>query len=158
MIRAERVAKVAAALQSAGLRAEILSLADNTATAAAAAAALGCEIGDIAKSLMFCRISDNAPVLAILGGDVRADIRKLSAAVNGKVKKANADFVKQNTGYEIGGVPPLAHLVSPLTIMDSGLLKKEKVWAAAGSPFAVFPSNPTALAKAAKAKIADIAE
>ncbi len=156
--RTARVEKVAAALRRAGLDAPILPLRENTATAALAAAALGCEVGEIAKSLMFRRVSDDAPVLAVLSGAARADVKKLSAAAGGEVRKADAAFVKAKTGFEIGGVPPLGHDCAPTTVMDCGLLRHSRVWAAAGSAFAVFPSAPSALAVAAAAVVADIAE
>lgn len=156
--RTARVEKVAAALRSAGLDAEILQLRDNTATASQAAAALGCEVGEIAKSLLFRRVCDDSPVLALLSGAARADVGKLARAAGGEVRKADAAFVKTKTGFEIGGVPPLAHDCAPTTVMDSGLLRYSRVWAAAGSPFAVFPSAPAALAAAAGAIVADIAE
>ncbi len=157
LARSVRVEKVAAALRRAGLDSPIHSLNDNTATAALAAAALNCEIGEIAKSLMF-RTADNSPVLAVLSGAVRVDVRKLSDAAGGKVKKADAEFVKTATGFEIGGVPPLGHDNVATIVMDSGLLRYVRVWAAAGSAFAVFPVAPSALAAASGAIVADIAE
>ena len=156
--RAARVEKVAAALRNAGLDAPVRFLQENTATAALAAAALGCEVGEIAKSLMFRRASDNAPVLAILSGAVRADVKKLSLALGCEVLKADAAFVQAKTGFEIGGVPPLGHDCAPIAVMDSGLLRYARVWAAAGSAFAVFPSAPSALAAAAGAVVSDITE
>lgn len=157
--RTARVEKVAAALRRAGLDAPILSLRENTSTAALAAAALQCEVGEIAKSLMFRCVDDNSPVLAVLSGAVRVDVQKLSQAAGGKALiKANAAFVKEKTGFEIGGVPPLGHDCPLTVVVDSGLLRYSQVWAAAGSAFAVFPSAPSALAAAADAIIADIAE
>ena len=156
--RAARIAKTAAALRDAGLDADILQLQSNAATAAQAAAALNCRIGEIAKSLMFRRIADNAPVLALVGGDSRADLQKLSLAAGGKVQKADATFVKEKTGFEIGGVPPIGHDCAPLALMDSGMMRHQKIWAAAGSAFAVFPSSPARLAAATNAIVADIAE
>lgn len=156
--RSARVEKVAAALRCAGLNAPIHSLTENTATAALAAAALGCEVGEIAKSLLFRLVADDSPVLAVLSGAMRADVRKLADAAGGEVKKADAAFVKAKTGYEIGGVPPIGHDNAPLFVMDSGLLQYDRVWAAAGSAYAVFPVSPSALAVATGAIVADIAE
>ena len=156
--RSARLARVREALSAAGLADNIRILQDNTATAAQAAQALGCAVGEIAKSLMFRRRRDDAPILAVLSGAARVDIKKLSRAVDGDVSKADADFVKTHSGYEIGGVPPLGHVHPPITIFDQGLQDYAVVWAAAGSPFAVFAAVPNALANAAKATVADIAE
>lgn len=156
--RAERIAKVAAALTAAGLNADIITLEKDTSTSALAAQALGCSIAQIAKSLVFRRVCDAAPVLAILSGADRADINKLSEAAGGEVQKANAAYVKETTGYEIGGVPPLGHSAPMQVFVDQNLLSHQVTYAAAGSPYAIFPADPQDLAKAANAKIVDIAE
>ena len=157
MPRAERVARVQKALLLAGLSDVVVPLQDNTATTAAAAAVLGCSQGEIAKSLMF-RTHDNRPILAVLAGDRRVCANKLSQVAGDVVVKANANFVKAATGYEIGGVPPLAHPPEVRVVVDVDLQRYETVWAAAGSAHAVFSANPVALARAAGAQIADIAE
>lgn len=154
--RARRMARVESAMRAIGITGEIVQLRDNTATAALAAAALGCDIGEIAKSLMFRRLDNHRPVLAVLSGAARVDITKLSRVCGGAVKKADADFVKAATGFEIGGVPPISHADSVLVIMDEGLKDYAKIWAAAGSAHAVFACTPVQLA--ATATVADIAE
>ena len=156
--REERVARVAAALRAAGLAAEIRRLDQNTATAAQAAAALGCEVAQIAKTLVFRRVADDAPVVAILSGADRASLEKLARAVGGEVRKADADFVREKCGFEIGGMSPVGFPPGGAIVMDSGLRKFRTVWASAGSAYAVFPSAPDALARAAGATVADIAE
>lgn len=158
MKRDERVARVEEALRRAGMDGKVMRLQENTATAAQAAQALGCPVADIAKSLMFRRVEDDMPVLAVLSGSRRVCAEKLARAAGGAVKKADADFVKARTGYEIGGVPPLGHDADFPVIMDAGLQNHETVWAAAGSAFAVFPAKPGRLATAAGAIIRDIAE
>lgn len=155
--REERIARVEAALQAAGVAAEIRRLTQNTATSALAAAALGCEVGQIAKTLVFRR-ADDAPVVAILSGADRASAEKLSAAAGGEVRKADAEFVKQKCGFEIGGMSPVGFPSGGMVFLDSGLRKFDIVWAAAGSAHAVFPASPDDLARAARARVADIAE
>lgn len=158
MLRAERVARVKKALAQAGIIEAIVALEANTATATQAAAALGCSQGEIAKSLMFRCKSDNRPILAVLSGDQRVCADKLASVVGDAVIKADAHFVKTVTGYEIGGVPPLAHHANVTVVVDVSLQRYQTVWAAAGSAYAVFSASPKALAQAAGAQIADIAE
>ena len=156
--REERVARVAAALRAAGLAAEIRRLEQNTATAPQAAAALGCQVAQIAKTLVFRRLADDAPVVAILSGASRVSPEKLAKAAGGKVRKGDAAFVKEKCGFEIGGMAPVGFPPGGAIVMDSGLRKFQTVWAAAGSAYAVFPAAPDDLARAAGATVADIAE
>ena len=156
--REERVAKVAAALSAAGLDAPIRRLSENTATAPQAAQALGCQVAQIAKTLVFRRLCDDAPVVAILSGANRASVEKLSAQAGGEVRKADAAFVKEKCGFEIGGMSPVGFPAVGAVVMDAGLRRFEVVWAAAGSAYAVFPAAPDDLARAANATVADIAE
>jgi prolyl-tRNA editing enzyme YbaK/EbsC (Cys-tRNA(Pro) deacylase) len=146
------------ALLNAGLHTQIRALQDNTATAAQAAEALECTVGEIAKSLMFRRVTDDSPVLAVLSGVNRVAPDKLAKTVGGTVTKADAAFVKQHSGFEIGGVPPLGHLTAFPVVFDEKLRRYAVVWAAAGSAYAVFPAAADELAKAAGAVVADIAE
>ena len=99
--------RVRAALETASLDCEVLTLPDSTRTAAEAAAAVGCSVGEIAKSLVF-RAGERA-IVAIMSGDHRLDTGKLGAALGQKVVRADADFVRAATGFSIGGVPPLGH-------------------------------------------------
>jgi prolyl-tRNA editing enzyme YbaK/EbsC (Cys-tRNA(Pro) deacylase) len=164
--RAERIARVKAALAAAGLDSQIRELSQNTATAKTAAIAVGCEVGQIVKSLVFRRQTENGEddaVLALVSGAKRADMDKLANAVPGTIAiaKADADFVKQKTGFEIGGVPPLGFADArriAAVVIAADLLAFDVVWAAAGSAFAVFPAAPRALARAAGAISADISE
>ena len=156
--RDERVARVASALRNAGVRSEIKRLSENTATAPLAAAALGCEVSRIAKTLVFRREHDDAAVVAILSGAKRVCVAKLSAVAGGKIRKADADFVRDRCGFEIGGMSPVGIASAEVVAMDSGLKQFATVWAAAGSAHAVFEVAPDDLARASGAVVSDIAE
>ena len=146
--------RVRAALEAAALDCEILTLPGSTRTAAEAAAAVGCSVGEIAKSLVF-RSGERA-VVAIMSGDHRLDTGKLAAASGEAVDRADADFVRAATGYAIGGVPPLGHATPVPVFMDAGLFRFERIWAAAGSPFSVFAVEPERLRDASGAVVADL--
>ena len=146
--------RVRAALEALSLDCEVLTLPDSTRTAGEAAAALGCTVGEIAKSLVF-RAGDRA-VVAVVSGDDRLDTIRLSEAIGAEVGRADARFVRAATGYAIGGVPPLGH-AGPVTLfMDRGLFRFARVWAAAGSPYSVFAVEPARLRDAAGATVADL--
>lgn len=127
-----------------GLEIEPRSFPDGTKTADDAAAAIGVEVGQIVKSLVF--VVDGSPTMALVAGDNRLDEKKLSAACGGgKVERADADAVRAATGFPIGGVPPIGH---DLTIyVDEDLLRFEEVWAAAGTWTDVFAITPTDLVR-----------
>lgn len=125
-------------------------------TAADAASALGIELGQIAKSIIFRRREDDAAVLVVTSGDLRVDEKKVSALV-GKVGRADADFVKAATGFSIGGVSPVGHSTEPVILIDTQLFRFEQVWAAAGHPYAVFPLSPAELVQLTGAPVAEIA-
>jgi len=155
MAKAKGPERVRAALDALALDCEILTLPDSTRTAAEAAAAIGCSVGEIAKSLVF-RAGDRA-VVAVLSGDSRLDPARLADALGEKVGRADAGFVRAATGFAIGGVPPLGHAAPAPVFMDRGLFRFDRVWAAAGSPFSVFAIAPALLRRAAGAAIADLA-
>lgn len=136
--------KVQEALQQHGLELQVIELAQTTRTAAEAARAIGCGVGQIAKSLIFKTGSGN-PVLVIASGVNRVDEKLLAAELGETITKADADFVRQATGYAIGGVPPIGHRQEITTIIDRDLLNYEEIWAAAGTPFAVFKLTPDQL-------------
>jgi prolyl-tRNA editing enzyme YbaK/EbsC (Cys-tRNA(Pro) deacylase) len=155
----EGAQKVVAFLQSIGHTQQPRMLEDAARTAQQAADALGVELGQIAKSIVFRRKSDDAPVLVITSGDKRVDEIKVQALVceNGtKLGRADAEFVKLKTGFAIGGVAPVAHLEKPVTLLDKELFRFESVWAAAGHPNAVFEITPHALQLFASAPVADV--
>ncbi len=117
-------------------------------TAQQAADALGVELGQIAKSIVFRRKPDGVAVLVVTSGDLRVDEKKVQAIVcagGGKLGRADADFVKASTGFSIGGVSPLAHATPVLTLVDQQLFRFDEIWAAAGHPHAVFRLTPQQL-------------
>jgi prolyl-tRNA editing enzyme YbaK/EbsC (Cys-tRNA(Pro) deacylase) len=148
--------RVQSALHALGLDAEVVELTDSTRTAAEAAAAVGCELGAIVKSLVFRGAESGEPVLVLVSGDNRADEARLTAALGEAVERADAGWVREVTGYAIGGVPPVGHPASLRTLVDEGLLRFDVVWAAAGTPRTVFPIEPAALVRAAGGTLATI--
>lgn len=153
----EGVQRVAAALQAAGHEHAPVMLDDAARTAQQAADALGIAVGQIAKSIIFRRKSDDAAVLVIASGDRRVDEKKVDALV-GKTGRADAEFVKAKTGFTIGGVSPLAHAVPPVTLIDRELFRFEEIWAAAGHPHGVFKLRPQDLERLTGAPVADVAQ
>ena len=145
----EGVQRVAAALQAQGHPHMPQMLDDAARTAQQAADALGILVGQVAKSIIFRRKSDDVAVLVVTSGDRRVDEKKVEAHV-GKVGRADAEFVKARTGFSIGGVSPLAHATPPVTLIDRDLLRFDVVWAAAGHPHSVFPLHPNDLARLAR--------
>ncbi len=149
--------RVQAALDELGLGAKVVRLPDSTRTAPEAAAAVGCEVGAIAKSLLF--MAGGEPVLVVCGGDRRVDTSKLAEVLGAsKIEMARADDVRRITGYAIGGVPPVGHASRVRTLMDRGLLRWPMVYAAAGAHDALFPVEPQRLAEASGADLVDVAE
>lgn len=149
------VQRVAAVLQSLGHEAMPRMLSEAARTAQQAADLLGIELGQVVKSIVFRRLSDDAAVLVIASGDRRVDERKVAALV-GPVGRADAAFVRARTGFAIGGVPPLAHATAPVALIDRELLRFEEVWAAAGHPHAVFRLRPQDLEPLTGAPWADV--
>jgi len=137
--------RVQDALLAAGFGCQVVELPDSTRTAAEAAAAVGCFVEQIAKSLIFVGSSSGQALLVIAGGGNRVDEKKVSALSGEKIVRAGAEFVRAQTGYVIGGVPPIGH-PSPLrTWIDADLLSYTAIWAAAGHPNAVFCLTPADL-------------
>jgi prolyl-tRNA editing enzyme YbaK/EbsC (Cys-tRNA(Pro) deacylase) len=133
-------ARVQAALEAAGSQAQVVELDGSTRTAEEAAATLGVEVAQIVKSLVF--VADGEPVLMLVPGDRRVDTAKAKAALEAAhFARADADVVRAATGYPIGGVPPLGHATVMRTLLDTGLGRHEVLWAAAGTPRAVFPTT-----------------
>ena len=156
----EGVQRVAAVLQARGHPHVPVMLDDAARTAQQAADALGIALGQIAKSIIFRRKSDDMAVLVITSGDQRVDEKKVEALVcpDGKrLGRADADFVKARTGFSIGGVSPLAHRTPPVTLIDRHLFRYDEIWAAAGHPHGVFMLSPAQLEALTGAPVADIA-
>ncbi|MQY37850.1 hypothetical protein SRB17_58560 [Streptomyces sp. RB17] len=128
-----------------------------TRTAAEAAAAIGCELSQICKSLIFA--ADGVPVLVLMDGASRVDVERVRAELGaGKVTRADAGVVRETTGYAIGGVPPFGHRTRTRVLADRSLLAHDTVWAAAGTPHTVFPIEPKALVDHAGADLVDVRE
>jgi prolyl-tRNA editing enzyme YbaK/EbsC (Cys-tRNA(Pro) deacylase) len=139
------VQKVQDVLKSLGFSGEVVVFSDSTRTAAEAAQAVGCEVGQIVKSLVFKSKLSHRPVLVETSGVNRVNERRVSEEVGEPIEKADADFVRQHTGFAVGGVPPVGHSEQIETFIDKDLLQYEQIWAAAGSPHAVFRLTPDEL-------------
>ncbi len=150
------VERVRAALLAAGHADSIRAFPEGTRSAAEAAAAVGCEVAQIAKSIVFR--AGSRPVLAIASGANRVDMAKLAAATGLAVKRADGGWVRDVTGFAIGGVAPLGHLTPPLVLVDQDLAEFDRVWAAAGSPMHVFETTPAELLRISGGRLADIRE
>lgn len=150
--------RVQAALVALGLDAEIVRLADSTRTAPEAAAAVGCPLGAIVKSLVLRGVGSGEPLLVLVAGDNRADLVAVEGAAGEPVERPDAEYVRTVTGYAIGGIPPVGHPRPVTTLMDEDLLRFDVVWAAAGHPHAVFGIAPDRLAAAASARVMALAE
>jgi prolyl-tRNA editing enzyme YbaK/EbsC (Cys-tRNA(Pro) deacylase) len=136
---------------------KVLEFDAGTRTAADAAAAIGCTVAEIAKSLLFRGKQSGRPVLVIASGVNRVDEKKLAALLGEKISRADADFVREMTGFAIGGVPPVGHATAPITLIDEDLLQFATIWAAAGTPNAVFQLKPAVLAELTGGRLADVA-
>jgi len=149
-------AKVQAALAGNGFAFEVQELSQSTRTAAEAAAAIGCDVAQIAKSILFRARDSGRPVLVIASGVNRVDEKAVANLLGEKPAKADADFVRRETGFVIGGVPPLGHDKPIFTLIDEDLLAFDEIWAAAGTPFAVFRLDPHSLAGLTGGKVARV--
>ena len=149
----ESAARVAAAAHALGLAVEVREMPDSTRTAVEAANACGCTVGQIAKSLIFRGRTTKTPFLLLVSGDNRVDEKAVAATIGEALKRTDADDVRALTGYAIGGVPPLGHATALTTFFDEDLLAHDVVWAAAGTPHAVFAVAPAALAEAVGARV-----
>ena len=148
--------KIQDILHSLGFNLQVIEFEQTTRTSADAAQAIGCEVGQIAKSLIFKGRQSGKAILIIASGANRVDEKKLKAILGEKVEKPDADFVREQTGFVIGGVPPVGHAQKLETLIDEDLLKFEVIWGAAGTPNAVFKLTPQELVKMTGGKIADI--
>ncbi|WP_409471551.1 YbaK/EbsC family protein [Streptomyces sp. HC307] len=152
-----RFAEALDALGLGELRGRIRRFPDATRTAAEAAAAIGCELSQICKSLVFA--ADGVPVLVLMDGASRVDVELVRRELGTeKVTRAGADVVRETTGYAIGGVPPFGHRTATRVLADRGLLHHDVVWAAAGTPHTVFPMEPKALVAHAGGTLVDVRE
>lgn len=159
--------RFAEALRELGLEVEVRRFPDATRTAAEAAAALGCDVSEIVKSLVFEAwdrppTEDSGrgePVLVLMDGSSRVDVERLRDELGvALVKRAGADLVRETTGYAIGGVPPFGHRTRTRVLADRRVLDHAVVWAAAGTPHTVFPVDPKVLVALSGATVADVRE
>ena len=141
-LRSTSARTVQAALEAQGVQLNVVELSQSTRTAAEAAAAIGCTVAQIAKSLVFRGTQTDQPVLVITSGTNRVDEAKVAALVNEPIAKANAAFVREHTGFAIGGVAPVGHPQPLRTFVDQDLLQYDEIWAAVGTPHAVFRLTP----------------
>lgn len=153
----EGVQRVARFLQDAGHTHAPQMLDGAARTAQEAAEQLGIVVGQVAKSVVFKHKESGGHVLVVAAGDRRVDEKKVAVLV-GKIGRADADFVKSQTGFSIGGVSPVAHLHKPVTLIDSSLSRFEVLWAAAGHPHAVFPLSLKELQSLTQAPVVDVAQ
>ena len=145
--------KVQEALRILGVTCEVREMDKTTRSAQDAARAVGCEVGQIAKSLVFKGATTRQAVLVITSGSNRVDEKKLSERIGEPVLKADADFVRQQTGFAIGGVPPVGHAQPIAVFIDEDLLTYSEIWAAAGTPQAVFRLSPQELQKITNGRV-----
>jgi len=153
--------RVEAALRAAGLPCQILEYPAGTKTAADAAAAVGCEVGQIAKSIIFRAQPSDRVVLVLTSGPNRVDERKVQAGLahllaGESLGKADAEFIRRQTGFAIGGVAPVGHLTPPVTVLDETLMTYPTLWAAAGTANAVFELTPAQLVQLTAPLIIDV--
>ena len=148
------VQRVAAALQAQGIDPHIVEFAESTRTAEEAARAVGTEVARIVKSLVF--LAGDQPLLALVSGSNRVDTARLSAALGMPVVRADAALVREATGFAIGGVPPLGHATKLPVVLDADLQQYDTVYAAAGTPNAVFPIAPGDLLRITSACVLDL--
>jgi prolyl-tRNA editing enzyme YbaK/EbsC (Cys-tRNA(Pro) deacylase) len=137
--------RVQAALTAAGFPNRVVEHTQTTRSAKEAAAAIGCSVDQIAKSLIFKTSTTHQALLVIASGPNRVNEGRLGELAGEAIEKADADFAQQTTGFAIGGIPPLGHLMAIKTYIDQDLLKLNEIWAAAGNPNAVFRLTPLEL-------------
>ena len=151
-------ARVQRLLAERGLETEVIEFSETTRSSLEAATQIGCEVAQIAKSLVFRAKPSGRPVLVIASGANRVSEKAIEALLGEKIGKADADFVRDKTGFAIGGVAPIGHDTPPATFIDEDLLRLETIWAAAGTPFAVFRLTPADLVRITGGQVAKIAE
>ena len=154
MARTNAIDRFIGEAEASGLDVEVQRYPDGTRTAADAAAAVGCKIDQIVKSLVF--MADVRPILILCLGARRVDEEKLAEYIGTEIRIAGASEVRAATGYAIGGTPPLGHTVPLKTVVDPHLMEFEEIWAAAGTPDSVFPIEPKELVKATSGAVVSV--
>lgn len=149
--------RVQQAADGLGLAVRVVEMAQSTRTAEEAAAACGCSVGQIIKSLVFRGKQSGKPILLLVSGANRVDQKGVAGAIGEALDRPDAVFVREVTGFAIGGIPPFGHAQPLPTWIDKDLLQYETVWAAAGSPEAVFEVDPRRLAEVIGARVIGVA-
>jgi Cys-tRNA(Pro) deacylase len=148
--------KVQKALTKFGFELNVVELSESTRTAQEAADTIGCQVSQIAKSLIFKCKNSQKPLLIIASGTNRVNEKVIKQYIGEKLEKADADFVLEHTGFVIGGIPPIGHKNSITTLIDEDLMQYEEIWAAAGTPHAVFKLTPKILTEITQGNIVSI--
>lgn len=143
-------------LAARGFALTVVEMPDSTRTSEEAATACGCAVAQIGKSLVFRARESGRPVLVVASGANRVDERKIAADLGEKIARAEADFVREATGFAIGGVAPIGHAVEPVVYLDADLMALQRIWCAAGTPNAVFELTPAALLAMTGGKVLDV--
>jgi len=147
------VQRVIDALETMDLPSEVIDLPRSTRTAVEAAQAVGCDVGQIVKSLVFRTSDSDQPILVMASGANHVDEELVGSILGENIEFATPDYVRETTGFAIGGVSPLGHLTPIKTFLDEDLLQYESIWAAAGSPHTVFSIHPQELVEASQGEI-----
>jgi prolyl-tRNA editing enzyme YbaK/EbsC (Cys-tRNA(Pro) deacylase) len=148
--------RVQAAIEAAGFTFRVSEFPASTRSSEEAAAAIGCDVAQIAKSLIFRAGDSGCPVLVMASGANRVDEKAVGRLLGEKLARADADFVRQKTGFAIGGVPPVGHREAPVVFIDADLMALSEIWAAAGTPNAVFRLTPEALVALTGGRVAEL--
>ena len=153
----ESAKRVQEFLRANGFSCVVKELPESTRTAEEAARAIGCAVQEIAKSLIFKDRKSGNPILVIASGSNRVDLQKIEAATGLQLEKADGKFVKERVGFAIGGIPPAGHLEKLRTLLDADLKNFETLWAAAGTPFAVFELKAGEIQRLTNGEFVDLA-
>lgn len=143
-------------LRDAGIDTQVVEFEQTTRTSAEAAAAIGCSVAEIAKSVVFRGRTSGQAIVVVASGDNRVSEVKVAALLGEPLARADAEFVRAATGYAIGGVAPVGHVQAVRLLLDAELRRFARIWAAAGTPFAVFALTPDELARVTGAEWSDI--
>lgn len=148
--------RVQSLLSDKGLVSQVVEFEQSTHTSAEAAAAIGCSVAEIAKSILFRGRQSGTPIMVVASGSNRVSEKKVAALIGEKLERADADFVRDATGYAIGGVAPVGHARPVHLLLDEDLQQFPRIWAAAGTPFSVFPLTPGDLLRLTGASWANV--
>ena len=151
-----RAQRVQSAFFEQGIDCDILELTESTATAEQAAEAVGCQVGQIVKSLVFRGKESGEPFLLLVSGSNRVDTKKVAAVAAEAVKMAPPEYVRRKTGFAVGGVPPVGHLEALKTFVDEDLFQFDDLWAAAGTSHALFKLSPQDLVQVTQGQVISV--